>query len=122
MISKAGRGVAKPSASSLGSALAGLLDGRGGHMVSSCGISIQAAREMGARGGEPLEDERLLFEAWMSGHCWLVAGVWNGETYEDPSETKAGFNPAVMLTRQLWAVWRDRAALDRAKSNLTNSV
>lgn len=70
-----------------------------------------AAYQMGAAGAEPTEHERLLFEAWMRGHCWSVCGEWNGRTYVAAGELGGQINHAAMLARQLWAAWRDRAAL-----------
>jgi len=66
-------------------------------------LTVEQAREMGRRGATVDDHERLLFEAWMDGHCWKC-GQWvqfpNGEfAYDD------------MTTRVLWAAWRDRAAL-----------
>lgn len=60
--------------------------------------TIEAAREMGAKGGQVSDAERLAFEAWMVGHCWKP-GRWIAGAYND------------MTTRMLWAAWRDRAAL-----------
>ena len=76
-------------------------------------VSSEQAQQMGAKGGEPTEEERILFEAWMKGHCWFVGGQWNGKTYVDPSERGLLINPNAMDTRRLWAAWRDRAALSR---------
>ena len=76
--------------------------------------SVEAAAAMGRTGGHPTEGERLAFEAWMAGHNWSVIGDWNGQTYVLPTvlrETGGVHSPEVMLTRQLWAAWRDRAAL-----------
>lgn len=73
--------------------------------------SEDAAYQLGAKGAEPTESERRLFEAWMRGHCWAVAGEWNGRTYVAADEDGRRVNQHAMLTRQLWAVWRDRAAL-----------
>jgi len=78
-------------------------------------ITIQQAHDMGAKGAEPTEEERLLFEAWMRGHCWAVMGEWDGKTYKHEAETSGWPHPGTMLTRQLWAAWRDRAALAPAK-------
>ena len=50
------------------------------------GPTVEDARELGAKGAPPSENERLLFEAWMAGHCWGVAGEWNGTTYVAASE------------------------------------
>lgn len=74
-------------------------------------IDESAAHNLGAIGAEPAEFERRLFEAWMRGHCWAVVGEWDGRTYVAPSEHGRVIDPAAMLTRQLWAAWRDRAAL-----------
>ena len=81
-------------------------------------ITVEQAREMGAKGGPVDEHERQLFEAWMAGHCWMVQGDWNGTTYVHPIETKGielygGVHGGAMQTRQLWAAWRDRAALEK---------
>lgn len=76
-------------------------------------ISTEAAQKMGAKGGEPTEEERLLFEAWMKGHCWFIGGVWDGKTYSNPKEQGMFIDPNAMDTRRLWAAWRDRAALTR---------
>ena len=78
-------------------------------------ITIQQAHDMGAKGGDPTEDERLLFEAWMAGHCWMIHGDWTGVTYLHEGEKNGYLHPGAMLTRQLWAAWRDRAALAKAK-------
>jgi len=63
---------------------------------------IKAARDMGTFGSEYNDAERLKFEAYMTGHCWGI-GPFDVErmTYGD------------IMTRQLFAVWRDRAALAR---------
>jgi hypothetical protein len=61
---------------------------------------------------ELLEAERLAFEAWMEGHCWLVARAWNGTTYDDrPGVPPGCIDSAAMHTQIAWAAWRDRAAL-----------
>lgn len=73
----------------------------------------QQAYDLGAKGAAPTEAERLLFEAWMRGHCWAVVGEWDGKTYLTESE-KVSYrwtDPHAMSTRMLWAAWRDRAAL-----------
>lgn len=77
-------------------------------------ITMEAAYEMGSKGAKPTESERLLFESWMRGHCWAVIGKWDGRTY---TETGSVHDGAVGHTRQLWAVWRDRAALCASPSN-----
>jgi hypothetical protein len=73
--------------------------------------SVEAAREMGAKGGPVVEAERLAFEAWMAGHCWSLSAHWTGKGYKSDSESSAHVDPGAMRTRQLWAAWRDRAAL-----------
>lgn len=75
-------------------------------------ITVEQAREMGAHGGPVDEHERLLFEAWMAGHCWMLHGDWTGETYVHEAEKGGYLHPGAMLTRQLWAAWRDRAGLN----------
>lgn len=74
----------------------------------------QAAYDLGARGAEVMESERLLFEAWMAGHCWAVCGTWTGKTYVGENERDGWPDSQVMRTRQLWATWRDGRALARA--------
>ena len=74
-------------------------------------ITAEQAYEMGANGAEPTNEERLLFEAWMRGHCWAVVGEWDGKTYVHKQESTGFVNASAMRTRQLWAAWRDRAAL-----------
>ncbi|WP_434715622.1 hypothetical protein [Paraburkholderia sp. A3RO-2L] len=63
-------------------------------------VTLEAAQRMGENGAPHNEDERLLFEAYMKGHCWAV-GTWLPEKghYAD------------MGSRMLFAMWRDRAAL-----------
>ena len=75
--------------------------------------TLEAAYEMGAKGGPVVEAERLAFEAWMRGHCWAVSPTWNGCEYAEPPRPPGaqGVDPLAMATRRLWAVWRDRAAL-----------
>lgn len=73
--------------------------------------STDAAYLMGATGGPVAEDERLAFEAWMRGHCWALCAHWNGEQYVSDEETTGFVSAQAMVTRRLWAAWRDRAAL-----------
>lgn len=73
--------------------------------------SIEAAYAIGAKGGPVVEEERLAFEAWMRGHCWAVDAEWDGEGYRGAGENKHYVCPKAMRIRQLWAAWRDRAAL-----------
>lgn len=84
---------------------------RGERRDTSSRQAEDAAYELGAKGGDPTEEERLLFEAWMRGHCWAVIGQWDGKTYCHEQERHGYVNPGAMATRQLWAAWRDRAAL-----------
>lgn len=75
-------------------------------------LTEQQAYDMGAKGAEPTEEERKLFEAWMAGHCWEVEGGWDGRTYVHSTEINLRqVHFGAMRTRQLWAAWRDRAAL-----------
>lgn len=74
-------------------------------------ITEQHAYDMGAKGAPATNAERLLFEAWMRGHCWKVCGTWDGTTYSGSREHADYIDPQVMLTHQLWAAWRDRSAL-----------
>lgn len=77
-------------------------------------ITVEQAQDMGTKGGPASEQERLLFEAWMKGHCWAVSGNWDGKTYVHESERNLRqVHPGAMTTRMLWAAWRDRAALER---------
>lgn len=73
--------------------------------------SIEAAYEMGAKGGPVVEAERLAFEAWMRGHCWALCATWDGKTYRSDSEQGGHVCQSAMNTRRMWAAWRDRAAL-----------
>lgn len=79
-------------------------------------ITEHAAYQVGATGAQPCDYERLLFEAWMRGHCWAVVGTWDGRTYVHACESTEGLHPGAMSTRRLWAAWRDRAALSYAAS------
>lgn len=71
------------------------------------------AHDLGAKGGPPHEGERLAFEAWMRGHCWALCATWDGKQYRSDAEQGGDVDPRAMRTRQLWAAWRDRAALAR---------
>ncbi|MCG8991786.1 hypothetical protein LH427_01975 [Laribacter hongkongensis] len=88
----------------------------GWKLASLVAPTIEAAREIGAKGGEANDAERLAFEAWMAGHCWSISAAWNGTSYVSPSETVGYVCPHAMRTRQLWAAWRDRAALAAAQA------
>ncbi len=76
--------------------------------------SAEAAHEMGAKGGTAPEAERLAFEAWMRGHCWALSANWRGTQYKSNAEEDGDLDPRAMMTRRLWAAWRDRAALAAA--------
>lgn len=71
----------------------------------------QQAYDMGAKGAPAADAERLLFEAWMRGHCWALCATWDGKCYRSDAEQNGNIDPRAMNTRQLWAAWRDRAAL-----------
>ncbi len=74
------------------------------------------ARRMGEQGGSALEAERLAFEAWMEGHCWALGAEWTGTEYVAPIEKVARtVDINAMMTRRMWAAWRDRAALSYAQ-------
>lgn len=74
---------------------------------------------LGATGGPVLDGERLAFEAWMRGHCWALCATWDGKAYRSDAEQGGRIDPHAMRTRQLWAAWRDRAALARLKKTNT---
>jgi hypothetical protein len=74
-------------------------------------VTTDDAYAMGAKGAQPTEAERLLFEAWMRGHCWAVIGEWNGNQYVHAHEKTGFVHGGAVDTRRLWAAWRDRAAL-----------
>lgn len=74
-------------------------------------LTEEAAYEMGAAGAPPTESERLLFEAWMRGHCWALCATWDGKQYRSDAEQGGDVDPRAMATRRIWAAWRDRAAL-----------
>ena len=78
-------------------------------------ITEQQAHDMGAKGADPTEAERLLFEAWMRGHCWALSATWDGKSYRSDAEQGGNLDPRAMATRRLWAAWRDRAALAAAQ-------
>ena len=73
--------------------------------------SVDAACAMGATSGPTVEAERIAFEAWMRGHCWALCATWDGNHYRSDSEHGGRLDPYAMRTRELWAAWRDRAAL-----------
>lgn len=72
------------------------------------------AQRMGEVGGSVCEGERLAFEAWMRGHCWTLCATWDGKQYRSDAEHCGWVDARAMVTRQLWAAWRDRAALAKA--------
>lgn len=75
--------------------------------------ALRLAYEIGANriNVQPTEAERLRFEQWMAGHCWKVGGTWDGTTYSGAAEHGDYLDPQAMHTRQLFAAWRDCAAL-----------
>lgn len=95
----------------LGDVAAGIAAAINAMEAEPVAISIQAAHNMGANGATPTEAERALFEAWMRGHCWALGGEWNGRQYVSTLEADGDLDPRAMQTRQIWAAWRDRAAL-----------
>ena len=74
-------------------------------------ITPEAAYDMGSKGAEPTEQERLLFEEWMRGHCWALCAHWDGKQYASDEETNGMVSMQAMVTRRLFGAWRDRAAL-----------
>jgi|GEM_PF-4109231 len=79
--------------------------------VPAATVTEQQAYDMGAKGAPPTERERLLFEAWMRGHCWALCATWDGKGYRSEAEQGGALDPRAMATRRLFAAWRDRAAL-----------
>ena len=82
----------------------------------------QAAYDIGAKGSEPTENERLAFEAWMRGHCWKVVGDWDGKQYKHDCEDGEFIHDGAMGTRRLWAAWRDRGAVARVLAEQAQAV
>lgn len=74
-------------------------------------LTEQQAHDMGAKGATATDAERLLFEAWMRGHCWALSCSWRGTSYRSDAEESGDVDPRAMQTRRIWAAWRDRAAL-----------
>ena len=81
--------------------------------------SIESARKMGEEGGPAVEAERLAFEAWRSGHCWVLGATWNaGSGYVGQEEVFGlRISQQATETRRSWAAWRDRAALASERIN-----
>jgi hypothetical protein len=79
--------------------------------VGAVDLTEQQAYDLGAKGAPATERERLLFEAWMRGHCWALCATWNGTQYVSDAEQGGELDPRAMATRRLFAAWRDRAAL-----------
>ena len=73
----------------------------------------QAAYDIGAKGSESTDEDRLSFESWMRGHCWALSSHWDGNQYVSDDEKNGGFSAHAMGTRRLWAAWRDRGALSK---------
>lgn len=71
----------------------------------------QQAHDLGAKGAPATDAERMLFEAWMRGHCWALCATWDGKGYRSDAEQGGNLDPRAAATRRLWAAWRDRAAL-----------
>ena len=90
--------------------------------IMSDELKEQDAYDLGAKGGPACEKERKLFEAWMRGHCWALSAKWDGESYRGTAEHGAYICPHAMTTRQLWAAWRDRAALSKTSAPAAPAV
>lgn len=70
-----------------------------------------------------INEERMLFEAWVEGHNWELGCKWDPKTLSYLSEAEllySTFSPSIsnstvcpvgMRVRMMWASWRDRAAL-----------
>lgn len=82
----------------------------------------QAAYDIGAKGSEPTEEERLAFESWMRGHCWKVEEAWDGKQYVHAHESTGFVHGGAMNTRRLWAAWRDRGAVARLLAEQAQAV
>ena len=82
----------------------------------------KAAYDIGAKGSEPTEEERLAFESWMRGHCWAVIGEWDGKQYKHAHESTGFVHGGAMETRRLWAAWRDRGAVARVLAEQAQAV
>lgn len=82
----------------------------------------QAAYDIGAKGSDPTEEERLAFESWMRGHCWAVIGDWDGKQYKHGCEDGEFIHGGAMGTRRLWAAWRDRGAVARVLAEQAPAV
>ena len=93
---------------------AAILTSNSGTQPAPSAPSEEAAAEMGANGGHVVEAERLAFEAWMRGHCWKLGAKWTGTEYRSAFEKGGMVDMHAMRTRELWAAWRDRAALAAA--------
>lgn len=96
-----------------------------GKGLTACGVTVDAptvqqAYDLGAKGAPATERERLLFEAWMRGHCWALCATWDGKQYRSDAEQGGDLDPRAMATRRLFAAWRDRAALGVAPSGDTD--
>lgn len=65
--------------------------------------TVEAAHAMGVKGALHSELERLMFEAYMTGHCWAFS----------PWDAELGCHGDVQ-TRLLFAVFRDRGTLGAA--------
>ena len=77
----------------------------------STNTKLAEALRLGQEGAPATEEERLLFEAWMRGHCWALCATWNGTQYVSDAEQGGNVDPRAMNTRQIFAAWRDRGAL-----------
>ena len=82
----------------------------------------QAAYDIGAKGSDPTEEERLAFESWMRGHCWAVIGDWDGKQYKHGCEDGEFIHGGAMGTRRLWAAWRDRGAVAMVLAEKSQAV
>lgn len=83
-----------------------------GLLTFTAGVpSEEAAEAIGGKGGSVVEAERLAFEAWLRGHCWVLEAQWDGSGYRGRYESFDYICPKATQIRRMWAAWRDRAAL-----------
>lgn len=74
----------------------------------------KAAYEMGAKGAKPTEQERLLFEAWMRGHCWAS---WRDRAALAGVSTPAAPENHLRAALQRAHDWMDSQADSQSKGN-----
>ena len=93
-----------------------------GAQQARCAPCVEEAFAMGAKGGPAVEAERMAFEAWMRGHHWALCATWDGKSYRGTAEHGEYVCQHAMRTRQLWAAWRDRAALTPSRTGFASEA